>query len=45
VVAGTDDIAYGQPACRQLAKVNPLDAILNADSHEYIAENNPLLNM
>jgi peptidyl-Lys metalloendopeptidase len=45
VVAGTDDIVYGQPKCRQLAMTNPLDAILNADSHEYIAENNPLLNM
>ena len=45
VVAGTDDIVYGQPNCIQLAITNPLDAILNADSHEYIAENNPLLNM
>jgi peptidyl-Lys metalloendopeptidase len=45
VVAGTDDNAYGQANCRQLAINNPTDAIANADSHEYFAENNPLLAM
>jgi peptidyl-Lys metalloendopeptidase len=45
VVAGTDDNAYGQVACRQLAIDNPSRAIDNADSHEYFAENTPLLYM
>ena len=45
VVAGTDDNAYGQVACRQLAIDNPIDATDNADSHEYFAENTPRLNM
>ncbi|MEK8031953.1 M35 family metallo-endopeptidase [Ideonella sp. DXS29W] len=43
VVAGTDDNAYGQSACRQLADNNPKAATENADSHEYFAENNPQL--
>ncbi len=38
VVAGTDDYAYGQPACRELAIGNPDLAIHNADTHEYFAE-------
>lgn len=38
VVANTDDIVYGQTACRQLADVQPQNAIRNADSHEYFAE-------
>ena len=38
VVAGTDDWAYGQTACRSLATSNPSRAIDNADSHEYFAE-------
>ncbi len=38
VVAGTDDWAYGQTACRSLATSNPTRAIDNADSHEYFAE-------
>ncbi|WP_394828376.1 M35 family metallo-endopeptidase [Pendulispora albinea] len=41
VVAGTDDHAYGQSACKSLAKSNPTNALDNADSHEYFAENNP----
>jgi len=45
VVAGTDDHIYGQPGCRNLAKSNPSDAIDNADSHEYFAENTPALTM
>ena len=43
VVAGTDDLAYGQTACKRLAK-KPRSAIKNADSHEYFAENTPSLN-
>jgi peptidyl-Lys metalloendopeptidase len=38
VVAGTQDYAYGQTACRSLATSNPKRAIHNADSHEYFAE-------
>jgi len=43
VVAGTDDLAYGQTNCKKLAS-NPKRAIKNADSHEYFAENTPKLN-
>lgn len=38
VVAGTQDYAYGQTACRNLALTNPTKAVNNADSHEYFAE-------
>ncbi|HZI67882.1 MAG TPA: M35 family metallo-endopeptidase [Thermoanaerobaculia bacterium] len=38
VVAGTDDVVYGQTACRGLADTQPHNAIRNADSHEYFAE-------
>ncbi len=41
VVAGTDDLAYGQTAAKQLALSNPAQARMNADSHEYFAENTP----
>ncbi|HEV8632266.1 MAG TPA: M35 family metallo-endopeptidase [Thermoanaerobaculia bacterium] len=41
VVAGTDDWAYGQNACKNLAKSSPLKAIDNADTHEYYAESRP----
>lgn len=44
VVAGTDDIAYGQSAAKSLAISNPANAIQNADSHEYFAENTPAQN-
>jgi peptidyl-Lys metalloendopeptidase len=44
VVASTDDWAYGQSAAASLAISNPLRAIDNADSHEYFAENTPILN-
>ncbi len=44
VVAGTDDWAYGQTACRSLATRSPKKAIDNADSHEYFAENTPSQN-
>ncbi|KAK7037540.1 hypothetical protein VNI00_011032 [Paramarasmius palmivorus] len=42
-IAGTDDIVYGQSGARSLASSNPSQAIRNADSHEYFAENNPAL--
>lgn len=42
-VAGTNDYAYGQSAAASLATSNPAKAIKNADSHEYFAENNPVL--
>ncbi|CAE6453668.1 unnamed protein product [Rhizoctonia solani] len=38
---GTQDYAYGQEKCRELAGTDPGTAIQNADSHEYFAENNP----
>ena len=38
---GTQDYAYGQDACMDLASSDPATAILNADSHEYFAENTP----
>lgn len=41
VVAGTDDHVYGQAGSHNLATTNPADAIDNADSHEYFAENTP----
>ena len=43
-VASTDDWAYGQTACKSLAKSNTTKAVDNADSHEYFAENNPSQN-
>ncbi|CAE6467322.1 unnamed protein product [Rhizoctonia solani] len=41
--AGTADHAYGQGACRDLARNDPNRAAMNADSHEYFAENEPWL--
>jgi peptidyl-Lys metalloendopeptidase len=43
VVAGTDDFVYGQTGARNLADTNPDQAIMNADNHEYFAENTPVL--
>jgi peptidyl-Lys metalloendopeptidase len=43
VVAGTNDWAYGQTAAASLAITDVLKAISNADSHEYFAENTPIL--
>ena len=43
VVASTDDWAYGQSAAKSLAISDPVKAIDNADSHEYFAENTPVL--
>jgi peptidyl-Lys metalloendopeptidase len=44
VVAGTDDIVYGQSGAKNLASSDPNGALENADNHEYFAENNPKLN-
>ncbi|MFM1702590.1 M35 family metallo-endopeptidase [Aeromonas salmonicida] len=41
VVAGTDDLGYGQANARNLAKTDPVKALNNADNHEYFAENTP----
>lgn len=41
VVASTNDWAYGQTAAKALAISNPAQALDNADSHEYFAENTP----
>ncbi|KDQ63151.1 hypothetical protein JAAARDRAFT_118985, partial [Jaapia argillacea MUCL 33604] len=40
--AGTQDYVYGQSSSKSLAKSNSGEAIMNADSHEYFAENNPV---
>jgi peptidyl-Lys metalloendopeptidase len=44
VVAGTDDVVYGQSGAKALAISDPNRAIRNADSHEYFAENTPAQN-
>jgi|GEM_PF-622435 len=36
-IVRTDDIVYGQSRCRQLALSNPVQAVKNADSHEYFS--------
>ena len=41
VVASTDDYVYGQSGAKNLAITNPDNAVMNADNHEYFAENNP----
>jgi peptidyl-Lys metalloendopeptidase len=41
VNGGTKDYAYGQSLAKQLAISNPAQAVQNADSHEYFAENTP----
>ena len=43
VVAGTDDVVYGQAGAQNLAATDPEAAVRNADSHEYFAENTPAL--
>ena len=40
---GTQDYKYGQTNCAALAISNPSQAVRNADSHEYFAENTPAL--
>ncbi len=44
VVAGTDDVVYGQSGAKSLALSDPDGALNNADSHEYFAENTPAQN-
>ncbi len=41
IVAGTDDVVYGQTGAKNLAISDPNAAVTNADSHEYFAENTP----
>ena len=41
VVASTDDFVYGQTGAMDLAITAPDDAVMNADNHEYFAENTP----
>jgi peptidyl-Lys metalloendopeptidase len=43
-VAATDDVVYGQSGAKSLAISDPDQALNNADSHEYFAENTPNLN-
>ncbi|KAH9928459.1 peptidyl-Lys metalloendopeptidase [Epithele typhae] len=40
---GTLDYVYGQTDAAALAVSNPGEAVMNADNHEYFAENNPAL--
>ncbi|KAF9267096.1 peptidyl-Lys metalloendopeptidase [Marasmius fiardii PR-910] len=40
---GTEDHAYGHTACQALAQNDPDQAVGNADTHEYFAENQPSL--
>jgi len=42
VVAGTQDYVYGQSGAAALAISNPANAVMNADNHEYFAENTPV---
>jgi peptidyl-Lys metalloendopeptidase len=44
-VAGTTDYVYGQSGAKDLAISDPTNAIFNADSHEYFAENTPPLEL
>ena len=39
---GARDYAYGRADSQALAQSNPDEAVFNADSHEYFAENVPL---
>jgi peptidyl-Lys metalloendopeptidase len=45
ILADTDDVVYGQSGARSLANSNPSNAVRNADSYEYFAENTPFLPM
>jgi len=40
---GTNDYAYGQANCTDLARDYPDYAVMNADSHEFFVENTPEL--
>lgn len=37
-VLGTDDYAYGESACKSLAKSNPTNAVYNADNHAFFSD-------
>ncbi|KAK0185414.1 hypothetical protein F5146DRAFT_180093 [Armillaria mellea] len=37
-ILGTDDYAYGETACKSLAKSNPARAYLNADNHAFFSD-------
>lgn len=41
VNGGTRDSVYGQSGAKNLASSNPARAVMNADNHEYFAENTP----
>ena len=41
VNVGTKDYPYGQPDAMSLTESNLEEAVMNADCHEYFAENNP----
>ncbi|HNO94238.1 MAG TPA: M35 family metallo-endopeptidase [Anaerolineales bacterium] len=41
VLGGTDDYIYGKNGAKSLAISNPANAVMNADNHEYFAENTP----
>lgn len=45
ILGGTDDHQYGHDSSKQLGATDPARAIGNADSHEYFAENTPVLSM
>lgn len=45
ILGGTDDHQYGQSSAKQLGATDPNKAINNADSHEFFAENTPVLSM
>jgi peptidyl-Lys metalloendopeptidase len=45
ILGGTDDHQYGQSSAKQLGVTDPNRAISNADSHEFFAENTPVLSM
>ncbi|MBL7942657.1 MAG: choice-of-anchor D domain-containing protein, partial [Flavobacteriales bacterium] len=42
VLGGTNDFVYGQAGAKVLAVNNPTNAVMNADNHEYFAENTPI---
>ncbi len=45
ILADTDDHVYSQRGAQSLASTDPDNAISNADSHEYFAENTPALDI
>jgi len=38
VVANTDDVCYGRTACARLARTEDYNAVINADTYQYYAE-------